>query len=282
MRSPCLILILMCFSGVGVAEDALKKAKEELHAEPPKKEKPSSDTTKSSSSSSVNDVGDTVEAVGDTIQFFGYLVYGIGACFTWPADDLHPAAIMGAEQFPYRDDWHGWYAPVGPGRPGLVWAGEAYAEGGFIDRDLQRYACGGRVMCSALMLRTEWNRFFEARDDDGHDTLTLGTIDVELGITITAKARLGLGLGSTITHDSGGNETGLCGVIGLDLFPIKPVTLHGVFTYATVGGADTEVMTLRGTAGYLWERYELYGGWQATHIGSVNLDGPTAGLRVWF
>jgi hypothetical protein len=132
------------------------------------------------------------------------------------------------------------------------------------------------------MVRTEWNRYFEEVADGGHDTLNVGTIDVELGITITAKARLGLGLGATITQDSGGNESGLCGVVGLDIFPIKPVILHGVFTYANVGDNSTEVMTIRGTVGGIWNRYEIYGGWQSTHIGSVELDGPTAGLRFWF
>jgi hypothetical protein len=58
--------------------------------------------------------------------------------------------------------------------------------------------------------------------------------------------------------------------------------MHGVFTYGSVGDFNTDVMTVRGTVGVLWQRYEIYGGWQATRIGSVMLDGPTAGVRLWF
>jgi hypothetical protein len=38
----------------------------------------------------------------------------------------------------------------------------------------------------------------------------------------------------------------------------------------------------RATAGLLWDRFEVFGGWQATWIGDVTLDGPTAGVRLWF
>jgi hypothetical protein len=56
--------------------------------------------------------------------------------------------------------------------------------------------------------------------------------------------------------------------------------LHSVLTYGNVN--DAKVLTMRGTLGVIWNRYEIYGGWQSTSIGSVNLDGPTAGVRVWF
>ena len=71
-------------------------------------------------------------------------------------------------------------------------------------------------------------------------------------------------------------------MVALDVFPLKPITMHGVFTYGSVGDFNTDVMTVRGTIGVLWQRYEIYGGWQATRIGSVMLDGPTAGVRLWF
>jgi hypothetical protein len=38
----------------------------------------------------------------------------------------------------------------------------------------------------------------------------------------------------------------------------------------------------RATAGLLWNRFEVFGGWQATLVGDVTLDGPTAGVRLWF
>ncbi len=283
--------LLLTLNGLVIAEDgALKRAKDELHPAPKSTSStpapaPSSTSSSSSSSSRSNASASSDDDDGGW-EFVGWIFYGIfygiEQCFLWHGDDAHGNALMGVEQYPYHDDWHGWYAPAGEGRRGVAWGGELYAEGSWIENDLQRYAIGGRAMFSALMLRTEWNRYFEERADGSHDSLTVGTIDAELGVTMTAQARLGLGLGATITHDSSGNESGLCGVVGLDVFPIKPIIMHGVFTYGSVGDFGTDVMTVRGTIGALWQRYEIYAGWQATRIGAVMLDGPTAGLRIWF
>jgi hypothetical protein len=272
------MIVLLSLTTLAQAEDgSLKRAKEELHppaADPAPAPAPPSPRPSDDGSRTYAGDGD-----GDVV-FFEWLVLGVAACFFWPGDATDGAAVMGAERYPYHDGWHGWYAPAGHGRRGLIYGGEVYAETARIEDDLQRYAIGGRAMLSALMLRTEWNRYLEERADGSHDSLTVGTIDLELGITITAQARLGLGLGATITHDSIGGESGLCGVVALDIFPISPLVLHGVFTTAHVGGTD--VTTMRGTIGALWQRYEAYAGWQATHIGGVELEGPTLGARVWF
>ena len=270
-----------------VAEDTLEKAKQELHPPAPHSSNSTSaaPAADSASSSSSHDHGNEVVAglVGGAVVGVGVGIgYGAYQCFIWPGDKEHGDAVMGTESYPYHADWHGWYAPAGAERRGKIWGGEVYAETGLVENDLQRYAIGGRTTISAFTLRTEWNRFFEERNDGSHDSLTVGTIDLELGITITAKARLGLGLGATVTNDAVGSESGLCGVVALDVFPLKPITMQGVFTYGTVGDSNTDVMTVRGTVGVLWQRYEIYGGWQATRIGSVMLDGPTAGVRLWF
>ena len=38
----------------------------------------------------------------------------------------------------------------------------------------------------------------------------------------------------------------------------------------------------RATVGVIWNRFELYGGWQASWVEAVTLSGLTVGLRVWF
>lgn len=203
----------------------------------------------------------------------------IGQAFVWHGDP--PGALMGAAPYPYHGEWPGWYAPVATDQPGKGIGGQVYAEYGHIENDLQRFALGGQVMLSGFTIRSEWNRYIE-EVDGGHDTLTLGTIDAELGITVLSYARIGIGVGATIYHDDVGTESGACFVLSAQGFPIKPVVLDGVLTYGQVGDWDTEIMTLRGTIGAVWNRYEAYAGWQLTSIGGVDLDGPTAGVRVWF
>ena len=217
---------------------------------------------------------------------FEIIYIPIASCFVWWEDDHGPGAVVGVERYPYHDGWNGYFAPYGANRKGRIGGGEAYAEYGFIDRDIDRYAAGGRLFLSALALRTDWNRYLEHRAGGGSDSLTLGTIDLELGIPLSRHARIGLGLGSTIIHDRTGTESGLCGVISADIFPMKPLVLNGVFTYGTVSDSEldpkTDIMTLRATIGAMWNRVETYVGWQATRIESVQFNGPTAGLRVWF
>lgn len=262
-----------------MAEDTLDKAKQELHA-PKKEAKPRTDTHSGGNSQLPDDVEDATESVIGAV-FVGIGIgigYGVYACFLWPNE---PTALMGVNDYPYVDDWRGWYAPFGNQlHPGKIVGGEVSAEGGWIEDDLQRYCVGGRVVFSAVQLRSEWSRYIEERDDGSHNTLNVGTIDAELGITFGPYGRLGLGAGATITHDSIGTEVGPCVAVGLDAFPIRPVVLHGVLTYGNVN--DTKILTMRATLGVIWNRYEIYGGWQSTSIGSVDLDGPTAGVRVWF
>ena len=75
-------------------------------------------------------------------------------------------------------------------------------------------------------------------------------------------------------------------MVGVDVFPWHPFVVHSVFTYGTVSDGEldppTDIMTLRATLGVMWNRCEAYAGWQSTWVESVQFDGPTAGLRVWF
>jgi hypothetical protein len=275
LRARCQVLLLLMLSPSLMAEDTLERAKREVR-EPKPSGTSSSDRPSSHDHHHEFDDEDDDDGFG---FFFELLGWGIAQCFVWPGD---PPAVMGAVGHPYQEEWPGWFAPVGHGRPGKIPGGEVSAEYGRIEDDLQRFTLGGRAMLSAFTIRSEWSRYIEERDDGGHDTLTIGTIDAELGITFASYARLGLGLGATIYRDEVGTEAGACGVVALDVFPVQPVVLGGVFTYGSVGEWDTEIMTLRGTLGVVWNRYELYAGWQRTSIGPVDLEGPTGGVRVWF
>ncbi len=290
---PLLLLSLMTLTlSDGSAEDSLREAKKELHEPKPRSSSSSGSSASKPSSSSSSHVSQYDDDDDDDSLFgdlLGVVFYGIGRgvyqAFIWPGD---PPRVVGALTHPYATDptaeqpYAGYYAPVGNTDRGRVVSGDLSAEGGWIDDDLQRYTLAGRLNLSAFVLRTEWSRYLEERADGGHDSLTIGTIDAELGITFGTYGRLGLGLGATITDDSISTEAGPCVAVGLDVFPIKPLILSGALTYAKVGDYDTEILTWRATIGGIWKRYELYGGWQSTSVGSVDLDGPTAGLRMWF
>jgi hypothetical protein len=80
--------------------------------------------------------------------------------------------------------------------------------------------------------------------------------------------------------DQGGlNQYG--GELGIDadLFVGRPwvVSLRGSGAYL----GDAFVSTLRVQLGYLFERYELFVGYQDFRIGAVNLSTPLLGTRIW-
>ena len=291
MRHRWFWLLTICFFSLPAEESRLDRAKKDIHEDKPKPAthsstppaKPtgnSSSNYSSSSSSSYNDDDD--EGFGDWL--LGGIFSGIGELiktrFQW--SQTPPIAIVGNAKYPYSDNYAGYYAPYDREQQHRFVGGAVYAEGNWIDEDLQRYALGGHVALSAFTLRTDWNRYIEERSDGSHSTLNIGSIDAELALITKPNARLNVGLGALILHDSYGTEGGVAFVANLGIFPIKPLHLDAAITYGAVGEYSTDIMTARVTAGALWQRYEGYLGWQYHRLATVTFDGPLAGIKVWF
>lgn len=88
------------------------------------------------------------------------------------------------------------------------------------------------------------------------------------------------GLGARFLVDHGHDRGGFNFLYGFDVFPAKPVHLFGDFDGGTLGHAG--VVRLRGGVGVNWTHFELFAGYDFLRIGRVNLQGPMAGLRLWF
>jgi hypothetical protein len=67
---------------------------------------------------------------------------------------------------------------------------------------------------------------------------------------------------------------------GGDVFPCKPVVISSSLDLGNLGSAS--VIRLRGTVGLIHRHWEVFGGYDFYRIGSVDLQGPMAGLRLWF
>lgn len=151
---------------------------------------------------------------------------------------------------------------------------------------LKRYAEAIQVSFTYLRLETEWQRYIEHLPNGSTDSLTLGTLGVAIAFPVKDHITLTIGAGASFYHDPYGDETGWYGKAGLELYPIRPLILNaevwGGYVRADEYSAETFIGGGRATAGVVWNRFELYGGWQATWIEAVTLSGPTVGLRVWF
>jgi hypothetical protein len=65
-----------------------------------------------------------------------------------------------------------------------------------------------------------------------------------------------------------------------DVFPIEPVVISASIDLGNLDNAF--VIHGRGTIGWQIDRFELFVGYDFLRIGAVNLQGPLAGLRLWF
>jgi hypothetical protein len=88
------------------------------------------------------------------------------------------------------------------------------------------------------------------------------------------------GLGARLLTDRLDTRAGINGLYGIDLFPLQPWILSASVELGTLD--DAFVVHARATIGATFRRWEFYGGYDFQRIGSVNLQGPMLGLRVWF
>ncbi len=262
----------------------LKRARDEV--------RPAGSSSKSSGNSSSDDGG-----------FFGFF-FGSNSSRSEPTPVTYASSTTAPDHlmlpYPYADGQRGFFISKPPMLPDPADPAKlvpnpirTYPVGAAVraeyadDGDgLDRYAIAGQVTFVALRIEAEGQRYIEHLDSGATDTLTLGTLGASLAIPAHDSITMLIGAGGSWYHDHYGNENGWYLKLGTEIFPLRPVVVSadvwGGFIrddefddYSFLGGG-------RATLGVIWNRYELYGGWQATWIGSVTLDGPTGGIRVWF
>ena len=89
-----------------------------------------------------------------------------------------------------------------------------------------------------------------------------------------------IGVGARILAHQTHADAGVNFTIGGDVFPVRPVVLSGTINLGNVG--DAFLFHGRATIGIVRSRFEIYTGYDYFQIGSVPLQGPLIGLRLWF
>jgi len=140
----------------------------------------------------------------------------------------------------------------------------------------------GQVMIDTTMrlgLQGGWSYFRERLASGGHDTMQLGDVALTFCFVQSERLLLRTGLGYRWLAD-GDSTGGLNVLLSGDYFPVKPVIISAAIDGGKFG--DASVIHLRGTAGIILARWELFTGYDWLRIGSVDLHGPVVGLRLWF
>lgn len=304
-----IVLISVVATTIGIAalhaEDGkLKRAREEVR--PPPRSQPSPSPSPSSTTyPSSSTVRGNYSSNDDDWSWLGFF-FGVsdGPLRAAPSGGgYHSSRSHGLLAYPYAENRRGWLVDESESVPATITPDEAkvinakrprlFGTGGTVRGEwsdcgdgLERYAVAAQVSFTYLRLDTEWQRYIEHLPGGGTDSLTLGSIGAAINIAADDTVTVIAGLGLSTFHDRYGNESGWYGKLGVDLFPIRPliisVEIHGGWIRADEFDSETFLGGGRATAGLIWNRFEAYGGWQATWIESVTLDGPVAGLRLWF
>lgn len=94
-----------------------------------------------------------------------------------------------------------------------------------------------------------------------------------------SAARMMSDLGNARTN-SNDTDFGVNVHLGFDLACRQPWIFSTSADLGNLGSAF--VVHGRATLGYLWNRCEFLGGYDYLSIGGVSLQGPLAGIRLWF
>lgn len=163
------------------------------------------------------------------------------------------------------------------------WFGRITLDEGYdFSNDVNR--AGGSILLdshSRFGVQSTWSVLSERIGDRfSSDTLTVGDTNLTFRYLETRRVIMRAGGGVRTMVDRCGTDWGWNAHLDADWFPKRPLVCSTVFDFGSLGNAT--VTHLRGTLGLTYHRWELYGGYDWLRIGTVDIQGPTIGLRCWF
>jgi hypothetical protein len=227
-------------------------------------------------------------------------VVGVVAAYIIAAPFVVPARILGDDwehrlylsRYPYPHDYPGYLllSPTDASSFGETqsvglrrgqWGGRLAIEGGSDLNGVDRLAGQLRIDSAyRIGILTTLNYYREQQPAGGHDETFLGDFNVILRFAQNEIAHMYAGLGFRTMSDNHGNAYGFNFTYGGEWFPVRPLVVDASFDAGTLGNAG--VLHGRATFGVVYRHYEIYGGYDFLRIGTVNLQGPMVGMRLWF
>ncbi len=167
---------------------------------------------------------------------------------------------------------------------GRLWSTQLNAETGYLGKGLWKAGFGGSIDYWRIGVGSDLDWIVEGRFKDA---MYLGSTNLRATLIMRPRLRLRAGAGAQYMVDgrtpgqgrreyaSGPNVTA-----DVDVFPVRPFTVSARIDYGTLYKAPS----FRGqlTAGVVFRGVQVYGGYELRKIGDVTMQGPVAGLRVWF
>jgi hypothetical protein len=132
---------------------------------------------------------------------------------------------------------------------------------------------------SRFGVQTRWDHFEET--DGGHyDETLLGDTELTYRFVQRDWVEMTTGIGFRMMTDKHVTRGGFNFYYGSDLYLMKPLV---VSSSVDLGNLDAGfVVHTRCTLGAVWRHWEFLGGYDFLRVGSVNLQGPMLGVRLWY
>lgn len=286
LRGWCVLLVLSVGTSTALAQDGrLERVREETAARGE-----GSHGSEKKSGCDPDEDGALAELVGPIV------LYSLAGPFVLPhaalGDDFDVEAAL--PRYPYPDGHPGylWLGRVAGGanpdsgeyhEPAgqRAWSVRFSLEDGNDFRGLNRL--GGALVvdtASRFGLRADWHYYREKLDCRCVDETTLGDVNLTYRFAQHEMALFYAGLGFRALADSSTSRFGFNFLYGADFFPVRPLVLSTSLDLGDLGSAF--VVHARGTVGVVWHNWELFGGYDFLRVGTVNLQGPLLGVRLWF
>jgi len=147
--------------------------------------------------------------------------------------------------------------------------------------DIARFAAGLLTEWSEseFAFDAQWNYYVESVPGAGDDDLHLGDVNVLWRFFTTERLQIRAGGGlNWMANESG--DLGWNTTLNCTYFPVRPLVFRGELDYGRVGVAETTHVSL--TAGLMWDRCEIFTGYDFRKIEHIRLQGMITGVRLWW
>jgi len=298
-RFGWIFLVFALGAGVAHAQDRIQQIRDDANT--PSTSPPSNNSTDSSHASNQNNQNnqsDVPDCVTDDLSTAALLMVGVvvAAPYFGPylilQDDYQQRAKF--LPYPYSHDYPGylWRSSCWPdeqddsadfGHPPHVqpWSLRFGVEDGNDFDGLNRV--GLRFTLDTMWrlgFQTNWNYLSDHFGAGLNDQTWLGDSALTFRFAQNEWINFYTGLGARVLTDPHTTNWGFNYVYGFDSFPKKPWIISGLFDTGNVGSAW--IWHGRGTIGASFKHCEIFTGYDFMRVGSVNVQGPLVGLRLWF
>lgn len=181
-----------------------------------------------------------------------------------------------------KEDWANiYYSFDASAIPRKSWAVRLSLENGNDFDGLNRFAGQLKVEHeSRFGFTSNWHYFAGRLPCGCIDETVIGDTNVTYRFAQNEVASMYSGLGFRVLTDRKTTNFGFNFTYGGDWFPVRPLIVSGVIDAGSLGSAF--VFHARGSVGAIWHGCEVFAGYDYLRIGSVDLQGPMAGVRLWF